>query len=115
MRTAVWIGAIVVVLAYPFVNLVGGAPRFPTRDECIRPASRDGEIDAVFGYFETEQAAREVRDRALEIGFAGTELVRNGCGLVRVYVGGIPTLEVGREFVEQAGTVDFDVTLEQAG
>ena len=31
-----------------------------------------------------------------------------------VAVGGIPTLAVGREFVEQARTVQLEVTLEQA-
>jgi hypothetical protein len=30
-------------------------------------------------------------------------------------VGGIPTLSVGAEFVEQARRVGFEVTLEQAG
>jgi hypothetical protein len=114
-RAAAWAGVVVVVLAYPLVNLAGGAPRLPTRDDCVRTATRDGKIDAVFGYFETELEAAAVRDRALEVGFQGTELLWNGCGRVRVYVSGIPTLEVGREFVDQARTVDFDVTLEQSG
>jgi hypothetical protein len=39
----------------------------------------------------------------------------NGCGRVRVAVGGIPTLDVGSEFVEQARGVGFEVTLEQVG
>ena len=38
----------------------------------------------------------------------------NACGRLRVAVGGIPTLAVGSEFVEEAKGVGFDVTLEQA-
>lgn len=114
MRTAAWLAVIAVVLAYPVVTLVDGGPRFPTRDECVRPAMTDGEIDAVFGYFETEQEARGMRDRALEAGFVGTEVARNGCGRARVAVGGIPTLEVGRQLAEEARGVGLDVTLEQA-
>lgn len=115
IRAAAWIAVAAVVLAYPFANLAGGAPRFPTREECGNPATRDGEIDAVFGYVSTEQEALVLRDRALEVGFVGTDFAWNGCGRIRVFVPGIPTLEVGREFVEQARSVDFDVTLEQAG
>lgn len=114
-HVALWVVVGALVLAYPVVTLATGGARFPTRDECVRPATRDGDIDAVFGYFDDELAAAAVRDRALEVGFVGTELEWNGCGRVRVAVGGIPTLAVGQEFVEQARGVGFDVTLEQVG
>jgi hypothetical protein len=113
-RSSVWLAVAVLVLAYPALVLVSGAPTFPSRDDCVRPATTDGEIDAVFGYFDTERDAVAMRDRALEVGFVGTELAWNGCGRVRVAVAGIPTLEVGREFAEQARGVGLDVTLEQA-
>ncbi len=96
--------------------LATGDAEFPTQRRLRRgPRRADGDIDAVFGYFDSEREAAEVRDRALESGFVGTELAWNGCGRVRVAVGGIPTLAVGREFVEQARAVGFEVTLEQAG
>jgi len=113
-RIAPWLVIAGLVLVYPVVVLATGNPTFPTRDECVRPATEDGDIDAVFGYFDDELAAAAVRDRALEVGFVGTELAWNGCGRVRVVVGGIPSLAVGLEFVEQARGVGFDVTLEQA-
>lgn len=109
---------VVVAVAVAFVLvvlLVDGAPRFPSREDCALPATGDGEIEAVFGYRESELEARELRDRALAVGFTGTDVERDACGRARVYVGGITTLEVGRDFVEQAQTVGFDVTLEQAG
>lgn len=102
-------------IAYPLLVLAGGAPRFPSRDECVRPATEDGDIDAVFGYFDSERDAVVVRDRALGAGFRGTEVRLDGCGRARVAVGGVPTLDVGRELVEEARSVGFDVTLEQAG
>jgi hypothetical protein len=115
-RLAPWLVLAALALAYPALVLATeGAPDFPTRDECVVPATRDGDIDAVFGYFDSELEAAEVRDRALEVGFIGTEYAWNGCGRLRVAVGGIPTLEVGHEFAEQARGVGFEVTLEQAG
>ena len=113
-RLAPWLVVLGLLLVYPLVTVAEGGPRFPTRDDCVRPATADGEIDAVFGYFDDELEAAAVRDRALGAGFTGTELAWNGCGRVRVAVGGIPTLDVGREFVEQARGVGFDVTLEQS-
>jgi hypothetical protein len=113
-RLAPWAVVLALALVYPISVLASGAPRFPSRAECVRPALQDGDIEAVFGYFESEQEASIVRARALAVGFEGTELQWNGCGRVRVAVGGIPTLEVGRAFVEQARSVGFEVTLVQA-
>ena len=101
-----WAIVLTVALAYPLAVVAGGTPSFPSRDECVHPAIEDGDIDAVFGYFDSERDARVVRDRALDW---------NGCGRVRVAVGGIPTLDVGRDFSEEARSVGFEVTLEQAG
>jgi hypothetical protein len=112
-RVAPWLlGA--VLLAYPVGTLARGAPSFPTHDECVRPAIADGEIDAVFGYFDSRPEAATVRDHALQVGFAGTEMAVNPCGRVRVAVRGIPTLAVGHAFADEAGAVGFDVTLERA-
>jgi hypothetical protein len=114
-HVALWIVIAALVLAYPVATLATGGPRFPTREDCVRPATADGDIDAVFGYFDTEVEAATVRDRALAVGFMGTEMAWDGCGRVRVAVGGIPSLEVGRKFAEEAHKVGFEVTLEQAG
>lgn len=113
-RAGLWI-LLLVALAYPLVSVAGGAPGFPSRDDCVRPARSDGDIEAVFGYRESELEARALRDRALAVGFVGTESERDACGRARVFLRGIPTLEVGREFVEQARAAGFEVTLEQAG
>ena len=113
-RLAPWALVLALALVYPLAVLAGGAPRFPSRDECVRPAVEDGDIEAVFGYFDSVQEATVVRDRALAVGFQGTEVQANACGRVQVAVGGITTLEVGRAFAEQARSVGFEVTLVQA-
>jgi hypothetical protein len=114
-RAALWLVAGAVVLAYPVAVLARGEPTFPTRDECVLPATMDGEIDAVFGYFDDTYEAEAMRSRAIRMGFEGTEMAWNSCGRIRVAVHGIPTLAVGRAFIDEARKVGFDVTLEQAG
>ena len=114
-RIAPWVIVVAVGIAYPLVEVAGGTPLFPSRGDCVRPATEDGDIDAVFGYFDSEREAVALRDRALEVGFLGTEIQWNGCGRVRVAVGGVPTLDVGRQLAEEAHAVGLDVTLEQAG
>jgi hypothetical protein len=113
-RAAPWLVVAGLALVYPLVTLATGNPTFPTQEECVRAATAGGEVDAVFGYFDDELEAAELRDRALDVGFEGTELEWDGCGRVRVVLTGIPTLEIGREFAEQARAAGFDVTLEQS-
>ena len=113
-RLAPWAVVLALALVYPLAVLATGAPRFPSRADCVRPATEDGDIEAVFGYFDSVREASVLRDKALAVGFQGTEVQANACGLVQVSVGGIPTLEVGREFAEQARSVGFEVTLVQA-
>jgi hypothetical protein len=115
-RLAPWAILAAVALGYPLAVLAGaGAPSFPTRDDCVLPATGDGDLEAVFGRFDSQWRAGQLRDRALAVGFQGTETKRDACGRVKVYLPGITTLEVGRAFAEQARGAGFEVTLEQAG
>ena len=115
MRRLVVVLAAAACLVYPLAVLAGGSPPFPARDDCVRQAVDGAEIEAVFGRFATEREADELQARALAVGFPGTEVIRDACGLAKVYLPGIPTLEVGHEFVEEARSAGFDVTLERAG
>jgi hypothetical protein len=102
-------------LGYPLVVLGRGLPHFPSRADCVRPATGDGEIEAVLGRFDSEREAARVRDRAQHVGFAGAAVERDACGRVKVVVRGITTLAVGQSFADEAERVGFRVTLEQAG
>lgn len=114
-RPTLWLVLAVVLLVYPMIILASGKPVFPSRGDCVHPATADGDIDAVFGYFDHEREAATMRDRALELGFTGTDMEWNACGRLRVAVSGVPTLSVGRDFVEEARKVGLHVELEQAG
>jgi hypothetical protein len=111
---APWLLVLAVALAYPLAVLAQGAPPFPSRDDCVRPATQDGEIEAVFGRFASELEASELQEKALATGFEGTEIERDACGHARLFRP-VPTFAVGEEFAEQARAAGFDVTLEQAG
>ncbi len=113
-RVSAWLVVAVAVLAYPLLVLgFSGAPAFPSRTDCVVAPTGVGEYRVVFGYRDSELEAVELRDRALEVGFQGTEISRDGCGRVRVAVDDIPSREVGEEVIRQARTVDLDPTLEQ--
>jgi hypothetical protein len=49
----------------------------------------------------------------VEVGFKGTRIESDGCGLLKVTLHGIPTLQVGRAFIAEARTVGFNPRLEQ--
>lgn len=113
-RVVPWLVIVVAALGYPLAVLAfAGAPDFPSRDDCVVAPTGEGEYQVVFGYRESELEALELRDRALAVGFQGTEIARNACGRVRVAVDDIPSLEVGEEVIREARTVDLDPTLEQ--
>jgi|APDOM4702015248_1054824.scaffolds.fasta_scaffold161108_2 hypothetical protein len=105
---------LVPLLGYPSAVLVGGAPRFPTRAECARPAGASGPVDVVFGRFDTPDAADALRDRALAVGFVGTKTLADGCGRYKVVLTGVPSIEVGREIQAEAAPVQLAPRLEQA-
>jgi hypothetical protein len=101
-------------VAYPVAVLATGAPRFPSRGECVHAATTDGSIDAVFGRFRTRDAAESELRHVLAVGFKGSQVENDGCGLLKVVVHGIPTLAAGRAFVQEAAHAGADATLEQA-
>ena len=104
---------VVAALAYPLAVVAGGAPSFPSRSDCVHVAHADGDLEVVFGYFDSEAQARPVLDKALAVGFKGTQIEPNACGQVKVAVHGIPTLAVGDQVMAEARKVGFRPTLEQ--
>ena len=99
---------------YPVITVARSAPHFPTRSECVNPAKAAGAVDAVFGRFSLLAAASDKQRRVRELGFAGAEIERDGCGYYKVVVHGVPSLGVGRELVVEARRVGLQVSLEQA-
>jgi hypothetical protein len=112
-RLLPWAILLAAVLIYPLAVTAGGSPRFPHRSECIHPATRDGNLEAVFGRYSSSTHAVPVLRRVLAAGFTGTRIESDGCGLLKVVLRGIPTLRVGRDFVAEARGEGFSPRLEQ--
>lgn len=103
---------IVPLVAYAAATLAGGAPRFPSQDECVR-APVDGQpVDVVYGRLDDPSSAAELRDRVVAVGFIGVEAQPDGCGRWEVVLEGVPSLEIAREVQREAQTVDLAPTLE---
>jgi hypothetical protein len=113
-RLAPWIVLAAMVLLYPLAVLAVGVPRFPSRHDCVRPATTDENLEAVFGRFGTIAAAESVQARAARVGFQHLQVESDGCGLFKVTLHGIPSLQVGRDFVREAERVGFRPILERS-
>jgi hypothetical protein len=103
-------------LLYPLVVLRDGPPDFPSREDCVHPAAADGEIELVFGYYDSAVRASAVREQIAMVGYEGAEVVSDGgCGRVKVVVGTYPTLAGARDAVAEANSVGLRPTVELAG
>ena len=96
---------------YSGLRLPGGAPPFPTRDECVRPASGSEQVRIVLGYADSYAAAGALRDRARGAGLQST-VARDGCGRLRVYVDDVLAGEAGG-IVASARAQDLQPALER--
>lgn len=100
------------LLVYPIVSAVGGTPRFPTRAECVRPAVEGQQVDVVWGRSSALTEAEALRGRVVAVGFVGTDVLPDGCGRWKVVLESLPNIEIAREVVKEAETVDLHPTLE---
>lgn len=112
-RVGPWIIIAAAALLYPISVLAGGSPRFPDRNECVRPATAGSAIDAVFGRYSSVSAAEAKLTRVLKLGFRGAEVEPDGCGLFKVVVHGVPNLQVGSDLIKEARAVGLVVHLER--
>jgi hypothetical protein len=110
-------GAIVAVaaLSYPIVVLAGGGPQFPSRDDCVVPATHDGNVELVFGYFDSIVSATAELARVRRMGYMDAEVVSDGgCARVKIAVPGYTTLAGARDSAEEARRAGLNPTIEQA-
>ena len=76
-------------------RLPGGAPTFPSRAECERSPTAGELVRVVFGYARSYPEATVIRERALGAGLQTTEIARDGCGRLRVFVDDVPGVAAG--------------------
>ena len=102
------------LVGYPLALVAhGGVPTFPSRaSECSPPALEGQKVDVVFGRFDTLAESVVLRDRALSVGFMGTEAVPDGCGRFVVRMHGMDSIKVGKEIQGEAATVNLSPKLE---
>ena len=104
---------LVPLLAYPAATLATGAPRFPTRDECVHPAVEGEPVDVVYGRFDSPLEAAALLERVLTVGLTGTETIVDACGRWKVVLEDVPSIEIARGVQEGAASVDLEPTLER--
>jgi len=114
-RLALVVAIVVVPLTvYPLVTIAGGSPRFPDRSECIHGVVNGDPVDIVYGRFESPADAEDLRDRVVDTGFTGTEVLPDGCGRFKVVYENVPSLDVAQQVQEEARKAGFEPTLERA-
>lgn len=99
---------------YALLATAQGAPRFPTRNECVREAVEGQPVDLVFARFDDPLSAVRAREEVVRVGFIGTEEFPDGCGRWKVVLEDVPSVEIAREIQVEAATVDLSPTLELA-
>ena len=117
-RRAGLAAAIVVVplLAYPVAAVAGGAPRFPTRDECSRPATSDApDLEVVYGRFDDPRAADDLLAKLTGVGFVGAETTIDPCGRWKVSYDAIESLEQGEALATEVRKAGFEARVEHGG
>jgi hypothetical protein len=113
-RLAPWALVLAAGIGYPAGIVSGGTPHFPKRSDCVDLATKNGEIEAVFGRFDKRADAAARLELVLGRGFTDSEIEGDGCGRMKVVLHGIPSLAVGRELAAEARSEGFNVTLEYA-
>ena len=116
MRSATLLAAAVVavpLLAYPLLAVADGAPRFPTRAECVQPATGDApDLDVVYGRFDDLVPAESLLADLTRVGFVGAELEVDPCGRWEVFYDGIETFVQGKALAEQVRAAGFEAQVE---
>jgi hypothetical protein len=108
--------AVVPLLAYPVAAVAGGAPRFPTRDECAGPATTDGpDLEVVYGRFDDPRSADDLLAKLNAIGFIGADIEFDACARWKVSYEAIESLEQGEALAAQVREAGFDAQVEHGG
>jgi len=102
------------LLAYPAITIAAdGLPRFPTRDDCSRPARAGApDVEVVYGRFDDPRSADQLLARLTAVGFVGAESAFDPCGRWKVSYDSVASFEQARELAEQVRTAGFEATVE---
>lgn len=115
-----WAIVTVAALAYPGSAIVGysgqtlpgGMPRFPSAADCVVPPVSGQGVRLVVGYADSYPRARVLRERAHAAGLSETEVRRDGCGRLRIFVDGLPSIAASRRLFAEAKSAELEPTVE---
>ena len=115
-----WVIVAVAAVAYPGSAIVGysgqtlpgGLPRFPSATDCVVPSVSGQRVRLVVGYAGSYPEARALRARARAAGLRNTEVGRDGCGRLRVFVDDLPSAAASRALFAEAAAAKLEPTLE---
>jgi hypothetical protein len=113
VRIAAVLVVAIPLLAYPALVLADGA-RLPSRDDCVRvaPTGSTEPLDLVFGRRDTPQAAEELLEQVVAVGYVDAELRADGCGRWKVLYDGITSYDQGLESRAEARRAGLEADLE---
>ena len=106
---------LVCVVGYALVAVAAGSPRFPTRQECARPAVEGQSVDVTYGRFDDLASANELVTKLDGVGFVGAAVELDACGRWKVSYDGIESIAQGEALAEQVREAGFDARVEQEG
>lgn len=115
-----WTIVAVAALAYPGSAIVGysgqtlpgGLPRFPSAADCVVPTVPGQGVRLVVGYADSYSQAQILRARARAAGLGNTEVGRDGCGRLRVFVDDLSSIAASRPLFAEATTAELEPTVE---
>lgn len=104
------------VVLYVAVVVAGGAPRFVSAGECVRPATagETRELEIVYGRFDRHPEAEALAARARAVGYRDTVAEPDGCGRWKVVNGAVDSYAGGADAVEEGARAGLEGRLEIA-
>lgn len=101
------------LVGYPLLVGADGA-RFPSRDDCYRPAApgTTEPLDLVFGRRDTPGEAESLLERVRAVGYVDAEVRLEGCGRWKVLYDGITSYPQGASSAAEAHGAGLDAWLE---
>jgi hypothetical protein len=102
------------LLAYPLIAVAGGAPGFPSREDCVDlPSGDESEsLEVVYGRLTDPVAAEGLLAEITGRGFVGAEIEFDHCGRWKVSYDAIESREQGEALAEQVRAAGFTARVE---
>jgi hypothetical protein len=102
------------LLAYPLLAVAGGAPGFPSREDCVQLPTGDTSqpLEVVYGRLGDPVAAEALLAEITGRGFVGAEIRFDDCGRWKVSYDAIESREQGEALAEQVRAEGFAARVE---